>query len=82
VEALSVEWNHWTQWFEQGLTQDEKIYEGPCISETESSSSAHGSYAQGGTNASYDYESSTKTNSAGVKITCGTGTTNCTPKGC
>lgn len=81
VEALAdVEWNHWTQWWGQGFTKDEREYERPCPSDESSSGSgnvSHGNTSIGGGG------SHSQTNPSGRnEITCPYGSDNCTPIDC
>jgi hypothetical protein len=95
VEALSIEWNEPVLWPTQGLTKDERSYEDVCYNSTTSETTTHreensstvilfGNGSNTIINTSYSYTNTTQstTVSQGVKITCGFGDENCTPKDC
>ncbi|MBK5722166.1 hypothetical protein JGH11_14920 [Dysgonomonas sp. Marseille-P4677] len=85
TEALAGgEWNDWTQWLSQGLTQDEREYERPCPSSSSSSTSGSTSVDYAGTNvsASGQHSSSQVNPSNRNEITCAYGSVNCTPISC
>lgn len=79
VEALAdgeVKWNHWTQWFSQGLTQNEREIEQVCPSESNSS----GKVDVGGV--SVEGSDSQKNPPQRTDIRCATGSNNCSRVRC
>ena len=82
LEALAndVEWNHWTQWFSQGLTKDERELPRPCATQTTNSGS--GSVTYGGGSVSGSGSSSTTNPGGRYEIACPYGGENCTPIRC
>ena len=79
VEALAdPEWNHWTQWIDQGFTKDEREERIPC--QGSKNTTVSGSVSKGGTTVSGSV--SVTQPSGTYKITCPTGENNCTTVEC
>jgi uncharacterized membrane protein YgcG len=80
VEALSTEWNDWTQWLSQGFTKDEEELVEPCP--TDQSSSGSGSVSYGGGSISGSGSSNSTNPSNRHDIRCKYGSENCTSVDC
>lgn len=83
IEALAdgeVKWNHWTQWFSQGFTQNEKAIREQCPKKTETTGGGSGSYNGGSVSGSGSHK---QENPIGrTDIRCTDGNENCTSIDC